>query len=169
MPSDDLYRLVGVPADVPIERLRAAYEQAVAAATRGGDHQRALELSTAFDALPPSVKTQVYRNSRHGAGPVDAWYRSDAFATAPAGASRRPSGGPRRPSRATRRPSRGPGRLLHRGRAATPRSSARAGALLRRLLLLAAVALVTGLVVYLALSDGSGGSAGLGPALVRTR
>ena len=71
MPADDLYRLVGISADVPVDRLRAAYERAVSAATRSGDHQRALELSSAFDALPAATKAQVYRNSRHGAGATD--------------------------------------------------------------------------------------------------
>jgi len=153
MPADDLYRLVGVPADVPVDRLRAAYERAVSAATRSGDHQRALELSTAFDALPAATKAQVYRNSRHGAGANDPWHRPgpDAYRT-----EFRP---PRRAGRAPRRPRRG----------SRPGSS-RAG-FLRRLLLLAAVALVTGFVVYLALFDRTNGAAspGMAPAVVLTR
>jgi hypothetical protein len=133
MPADDLYRLVGVSADASVERLRAAYEQAVAAATRSGDHQRALELSTAFDALPPGTRTQVYRNVRHGAGPVDPWYRTDPYP------AERPVATKVRGSRRRRRPRRSSGKRV------------RAAGLLRRLLLLAAVALVTGFVVYLAL------------------
>src|SRR3954470_19212859 len=68
MPAGDLHRLHGllrIPPDTPIERLRAAYEQAMREATRAGDHQRALALSTAFDALPSTTRAQVYRNSRN--------------------------------------------------------------------------------------------------------
>jgi hypothetical protein len=144
MPSDDLYRLVGVPTDAPIERLRTAYEQAVGAATRSGDHQRALQLSTAFDALPSSVKAQVYRNSRHGAGPVDPWYRSDAYS----------GDAPVRDRSASARRGRRPGRRTRRRRPPRPRAGARA--VLRNLFLLAAVATVTGFVVYMALFDRSG-------------
>jgi len=151
MPADDLYRLVGISADVPVDRLRAAYEQAVAAATRSGDHQRALELSCAFDALPSATKAQVYRNSRHGAGATDPWHRPgpEAYRTElrPAPRARR---SPRR-SRRARHP------------------VARRTNLLRRLVLLAAVALVTGFVVYLALFDRTNGSAapGMAPQVVR--
>ena len=155
MPADDLYRLVGIAADAPVDRLRAAYEQAVGAATRSGDHQRALELSTAFDALPAAIKAQVYRNSRHGAGAADPWHRPgpDAYRTEfrPA---RRAGRGPRRRGRGSR--AHQPGRL-------------RAG-LLRRLSLLAAVVLVTGLVAYSALSDRANGSPapGMAPQVVTT-
>lgn len=151
MPADDLYRLVGVAADVPVDRLRAAYEQAVAAATRSGDHQRALELSSAFDALPAATKAQVYRNSRHGAGAADPWHRPgpDAYRSEL-----------RLAPRATRRP-----RRSRRAR----RPAGHRTSLLRRLMLLAAVALVTGFVVYLALFDRTNGSAspGMAPQVVR--
>lgn len=140
MPAPDLYALVGVSADAPVDRLRAAYEQAVGAATRSGDHQRALELSSAFDALPPAIKAQVYRNSRHGAGPVDPWYRTDAYLT-----ERPATRASRRPHRGGRRPGRGPGRT---------RTGARA--VLRNVLLLVAVTAVTALVAYAALFGRTG-------------
>ena len=149
MPADDLYRLVGIAADVPVDRLRAAYEQAVAAATRSGDHQRALELSTAFDALPAATKAQVYRNSRHGAGATDPWHRPgpDAYRT-----ELRPA------RRAGRRP-----RRRDRARGASHPGGRRAG-FLRGLSLLAAVALVTGLFAYVALSGRANGSPAPGTA-----
>jgi hypothetical protein len=68
MPAGDLQRLHGLlrlSPDTPIERLRAAYEQAMREATRAGDHQRALALSSAFDALPAGTRAQVYRNARN--------------------------------------------------------------------------------------------------------
>src|SRR4051812_31988442 len=159
MPADDLYRLVGVSADAPVDRLRSAYEQAGAAATRAGDHQRALELSTAFDALPPATRTQVYRNVRHGAGPIDPWYRTgsdrngayrdDSYRTRSYRAGPRRDGAHRDGRRRRRR---GNGSRRRRGGGAR----AQAGALLHRVLLLAGVALVTGFVVYLALYGRTG-------------
>jgi len=155
MPADDLYRLVGVSADAPVDRLRSAYEQAVAAATRAGDHQRALELSTAFDALPPATRTQVYRNVRHGAGPIDPWYRTGSDRNGAYRDDSYRSGSHRDRSSRDGRPRRKRGIGPRRGRGSGG-ARAHAGPLLRRLLLLAAVALVTGFVVYLALYGRTG-------------
>jgi hypothetical protein len=55
-----IHVLLGLPREVDAERLRAAYEGAVAAATARQDWRRAAQLSAAFDALPNSVRLAVY-------------------------------------------------------------------------------------------------------------
>ena len=48
----DLYALLGVSPQTPVDQLRYAYEQAISAATRSGDLVRARVLLAAFEALP---------------------------------------------------------------------------------------------------------------------
>lgn len=59
--AGNLHAMLGLPDDVSTERLRYAYDQAMAAATQRGDRNRALALSQAFDALPASRRAQLYR------------------------------------------------------------------------------------------------------------
>ena len=58
--SDDLYRLLGLPADTPPTRLRQVYEEHVTNAVRSSDHRRALALSTALDNLDPAIRARLY-------------------------------------------------------------------------------------------------------------
>ncbi len=58
--SNDLYRLLGLPADTPPSRLRQVYEEHVTSAVRSSDHRRALELSSALDNLDPETRARVY-------------------------------------------------------------------------------------------------------------
>jgi hypothetical protein len=68
MSSQDLYSMLGMPADTALERLRHAYEGAVDAAANRHDWARAKALSAAFDLLPASTRLAIYpgreRNAR---------------------------------------------------------------------------------------------------------
>lgn len=59
-----LQALLGLPADVDVDRLRYVYEQAMAAATRRGDRTRALTLSRAYDALPAATRQQMFPRNK---------------------------------------------------------------------------------------------------------
>jgi hypothetical protein len=73
--DDDLYRMLGLPREASVDRVRQAYEAAVAAATRNENWRLAADLSRAFDRLPASRRSAVYDGrpavaSRHGGRPI---------------------------------------------------------------------------------------------------
>jgi len=68
--SDELYRLLGLSADVDVTQLRKAYEEQMAAAARSHDHTRALQLSSALDRAPESVRSAMYRRMTTRVGPI---------------------------------------------------------------------------------------------------
>ncbi len=59
-PRPNMYVLLELPTNVSADRLRYVYEQHVADAARSQDHRRLLQLSRAFDGLPPSVREAMY-------------------------------------------------------------------------------------------------------------
>ena len=69
-PDRPLCAMLGLQADASVSQLRFAYERAMANAVRGGDNQRALALSRAFDAL--SSKQRVYSGAGVSAARFDA-------------------------------------------------------------------------------------------------
>ncbi len=68
MVQRSLYEMIGVSEDADPEDVRYAYEQAMRMATRGGDHRRAVELSTAFDGLDLRTRRQIFPAARSGSG-----------------------------------------------------------------------------------------------------
>lgn len=58
--SYELHRLLGVPDDVGVDRLRRVYEEQMSAAARSHDHSRALALSSALDDLPQGLRSALY-------------------------------------------------------------------------------------------------------------
>ena len=56
----DLHSMVGLGRHATTAELKYAYEQAVAAAVRSGDHKHALSLSTAYDALSSTRRKDIY-------------------------------------------------------------------------------------------------------------
>ena len=69
----DLYALLGVPRDTPIDRLRAVYEKHVDDAVRSHNFKRATTLSAAYDALPANSRRNLYSgNSTAAATPAPA-------------------------------------------------------------------------------------------------
>jgi hypothetical protein len=68
--STELHRLLGVPVDVDVDRLRKAYEEQMAAAARSHDHTRALQLSSALDSAPPAVRSAMYPRMTTRVGPI---------------------------------------------------------------------------------------------------
>lgn len=58
--GQSLHAMLGLPADIDIERLRYAYERAVSAATNMHDWSRAGQLSAAFDRLPSATRHSAY-------------------------------------------------------------------------------------------------------------
>jgi hypothetical protein len=58
-----LHEMVSLPADASADELRLAYEAAMSDATRMGAHQRAVNLSRAFDELSAARREAVY--ARH--------------------------------------------------------------------------------------------------------
>lgn len=59
-PQRDLHSLVGLGRHATIDELRWAYEKAMAVATRSGNHDHAVRLSRAYDALSGATRRQVY-------------------------------------------------------------------------------------------------------------
>jgi hypothetical protein len=57
------HAVVGAGPQAGTDELRAAYEQAMRDAVKTGNHQRALELSRAFDALPADTRNRIYPHS----------------------------------------------------------------------------------------------------------
>jgi hypothetical protein len=58
-----LHEMVSLPVDASADELRRAYEAAMSDATRTGAHQRAVNLSKAFDELSAARRQAVY--ARH--------------------------------------------------------------------------------------------------------
>jgi ferric-dicitrate binding protein FerR (iron transport regulator) len=58
-----LHEMVNLPVDASADELRQAYEAAMSDATRTGAHQRAVNLSRAFDELSAARRQAVY--ARH--------------------------------------------------------------------------------------------------------
>jgi len=70
VPPPSLYELLGLSPDTAPAELRRAYEEAVRVATRAGDHRRAVELSTAYDALHHRLRGSIYPAARTDLGSV---------------------------------------------------------------------------------------------------
>jgi hypothetical protein len=67
--AGDLYAMLGLSRDASTSRLRWAYEQAMADATRCGDRKRALALSRAYDGLASNTRRGVYAPVLDAGGP----------------------------------------------------------------------------------------------------
>lgn len=78
MSSQDLYALLGIPADTDAEHLRHAYESAVDAAVTRHDWARAKALSAAFDLLPESTRLAIYPGRERDARRWDAATKTSA-------------------------------------------------------------------------------------------
>lgn len=63
-----LHQMLGLSDAAGPADIRHAYEAAMRVATRSSDHRRALELSTAYDALDARTRRQIFPAARSGPG-----------------------------------------------------------------------------------------------------